>query len=102
IRPDLGWSPPPSSRPATFCEETERLRRLAGGGAALPADPILSARPGGPQLSVVVPTRNEADNLPLLIGRLRQALAGLDVEICVVDDSDNDSATVRAALDAGR
>ena len=68
------------------------MRRLSLGGAALPADPILSTMPGAPQLSVVVPTRNEADNLPLLIGRLRQALAGLEVEICVVDDSDDDSA----------
>jgi dolichol-phosphate mannosyltransferase len=42
-----------------------------------------------PDLSVIVPTRNEADNIrPLLVG-LEDALAGIDAEVLIVDDSDD-------------
>jgi dolichol-phosphate mannosyltransferase len=40
-----------------------------------------------PRLSVVVPTRNEAANLVELRERLQSALAGVDHEVIVVDDS---------------
>jgi dolichol-phosphate mannosyltransferase len=40
--------------------------------------------------SVVVPTYNEAENLPILIGRIEQALVDLDYEIIVVDDDSPD------------
>ena len=47
--------------------------------------------PPSPQveLSVVVPTRNEADNIPLLVQRLRRALAEVAFEVIFVDDSDD-------------
>ncbi|TMC91026.1 MAG: glycosyltransferase, partial [Chloroflexi bacterium] len=51
-----------------------------------------------PQLSVVVPTRNEAGNISALDQRLSEALIGIDYEVLVVDDS-NDSLT-RPALRA--
>ena len=42
-----------------------------------------------PALSVIVPTRNEAENIrPLLVG-LERALAGIDAEVLIVDDSDD-------------
>ena len=41
------------------------------------------------ELSVVVPTRNEADNIPLLLQRLRRALAEVAFEVVFVDDSDD-------------
>jgi dolichol-phosphate mannosyltransferase len=44
-----------------------------------------------PSLSVVVPTRNEELNAGPLIGRLAAALACPDVELIVVDDSDDDT-----------
>jgi dolichol-phosphate mannosyltransferase len=40
---------------------------------------------------VVVPTRNEAGNVDLLIDRLGAALAGWSAELLVVDDSDDDT-----------
>jgi putative flippase GtrA len=52
---------------------------------------------GGPapgqavRLSVIVPTRNEAENIPLLLGRLGPAVAAMGAEIIVVDDSDDDT-----------
>ncbi|MCB9960461.1 MAG: glycosyltransferase family 2 protein [Rhodospirillaceae bacterium] len=43
-----------------------------------------------PQLSVVIPTFNERENVPLLIARLGEVLAGLDWEAVVVDDDSPD------------
>jgi dolichol-phosphate mannosyltransferase len=49
--------------------------------------PVVSA----PELSVIVPTFNESDNVPVLIERLRTALDGINWEIIVVDDDSPDS-----------
>jgi dolichol-phosphate mannosyltransferase len=52
-----------------------------------------------PQLSVVVPTRNERDNIALLLTALRQAMQGVVTEVLFVDDSDDDTpAVIQAAL----
>ncbi|MDR7556471.1 MAG: glycosyltransferase family 2 protein [Armatimonadota bacterium] len=40
-----------------------------------------------PTLSVVIPTRNERDAIPRLLGAVRAALDGLDYELVFVDDS---------------
>jgi dolichol-phosphate mannosyltransferase len=42
-----------------------------------------------PGLSVVVPTRDEAGNIPALLVRLNDALAGIEAEVLIVDDSDD-------------
>ncbi len=42
------------------------------------------------ELSVVVPTYNEAENLPVLLGLLAEALADIRYEIIVVDDNSPD------------
>jgi cellulose synthase/poly-beta-1,6-N-acetylglucosamine synthase-like glycosyltransferase len=42
-------------------------------------------------LSVVIPTRNEQDNIRPLVEALQDALDGLSVEIIFVDDSDDDT-----------
>jgi putative flippase GtrA len=47
------------------------------------------------RLSVVVPTRNESDNVELLHAALAEALDGIEHEVIVVDDS-NDGATPAA------
>jgi putative flippase GtrA len=44
-----------------------------------------------PALAVVVPTRNEADNVGRLIAELGEALGHLEAEIIIVDDSDDDT-----------
>lgn len=45
-----------------------------------------------PQLSVIVPTYREAENLPILVPRIHQAAAaaGIDLEVIVVDDNSRD------------
>ena len=48
------------------------------------------------ELSVIVPTFNEAQNVPILIGLLDKALAGIAWEAIVVDDNSPDG-TARAA-----
>ncbi|MCT2586339.1 glycosyltransferase, partial [Actinophytocola gossypii] len=46
---------------------------------------------GSPLLSIVVPAKDEAENLPALTGRIRQALAGVvDYELVIVDDQSTD------------
>jgi len=42
-----------------------------------------------PSLSIVIPTRNETDNIEPLVGALKQALANVAMEIIFVDDSDD-------------
>lgn len=54
----------------------------------------------GPLVSIIVPTRNEREAAPLLVDRLRAALPGVALEICVVDDSDDDTPAVLAAVAA--
>ena len=43
-----------------------------------------------PELTVVVPTFNEQANIPILVGRLQSALAGIEWEIIFVDDDSPD------------
>jgi glycosyltransferase involved in cell wall biosynthesis len=50
-----------------------------------------------PALTIVVPTRNESENVAPLIGRLHTVLDDVDTEIIFVDDSDdNTAAAIRA------
>ncbi len=49
------------------------------------------SQPATYDLSVVIPTRNERDNIMPLLHALREALDGMRVEIIFVDDSDDDT-----------
>jgi dolichol-phosphate mannosyltransferase len=53
-------------------------------------------------ISVVVPTYNEAENLPELLERLDRALAGRDYEVVVVDDGSPDGTAEVAKRLSGR
>ncbi|MBL8587622.1 MAG: glycosyltransferase [Methylobacteriaceae bacterium] len=56
-----------------------------------------------PELSVVVPVKNEAGNIAPLIAEIEQALAGRAFEIVYVDDGSTDATAAElAALAAGR
>jgi dolichyl-phosphate beta-glucosyltransferase len=55
---------------------------------------------GGVRLSVVLPAYREAARIGTSVQRVRQALAGLDAEIIVVDDGSGDG-TADAAVAAG-
>jgi dolichol-phosphate mannosyltransferase len=56
----------------------------------------------GPELTVVVPTFNERDNIEPLLTRLRAALGGIDWEVVFVDDDspDGTAAEVRRLAQA--
>lgn len=52
-------------------------------------------------LSVVIPCKNEAQNLPILISEIATALSGRALEVLVIDDGSSDG-TGDAALKTGR
>ena len=47
------------------------------------------------ELAVVIPVMNEEENIPLLLNSVREALAGLDYEIVLVDDGSSDATKQR-------
>jgi len=49
-----------------------------------------------PELSIIIPTLNERDNLPFLIDRVRKALEGEDWEVIFVDDDSPDGTAALA------
>src|SRR5437763_13928429 len=57
--------------------------------ALAPAPNAVALRPA-PELSVVVPTFKEHDNVPLLVDKLARTLAGIDWEVVFVDDNSPD------------
>ncbi len=79
-------------------------RALLGGAAALRPEacsPVVDLNDAGggvtPALTVIVPARNEAANIEPLLTRLAPAVLALSAEVLVVDDSDDDTASVLAA-----
>lgn len=60
-----------------------------------------SQRPSRPDLSVVVPVRNEGPNIVPLVAELRDALRGLDAELIFVDDGSTDDTGARLDEAAG-
>ena len=45
-------------------------------------------------LTLVIPTRNEADNVPVLVRKLRESLSGIDYRVVFVDDSTDETPEV--------
>src|SRR5918997_527494 len=52
-------------------------------------------------LTVVVPTRNEADNVPVLMRELRESLSGVDYWVVFVDDSTDETPEVIRGFSEG-
>ncbi len=61
------------------------------GAARTDVRQLTAPPPRALQISLVIPTRNEADNVVALLERVRSALAGHAIEILFVDDSDDDT-----------
>lgn len=59
-------------------------------------DAEISAERTSPELSVIVPTFNERENVPELFARLQRVLAGVAFEMIVVDDDSPDGTAARA------
>src|SRR4051794_27331634 len=57
-----------------------------------------NGRPSAPAVTVVIPSRNEEENIAELVSRLNAVAPGLPLEIVFVDDSDDETPhAVRAA-----
>jgi dolichol-phosphate mannosyltransferase len=56
---------------------------------------VLTEASSGPELSIIVPTFNESDNIAELVRRLKQCLAGYAWEVIFVDDDSPDSTADR-------
>ena len=61
----------------------------------LPPTAMSHASPHSPSLSVVVPVRNEGENILPLVAEIRAALAGVEHEIVYVDDGSTDETPAR-------
>ena len=68
-------------------------------GAPVSAVPALH---GVAELTVVVPTFNEADNVAPLVRKLEAALAGISYEVIFVDDDSPDGTAERVRAESGR
>jgi dolichol-phosphate mannosyltransferase len=64
-------------------------KELPGGGLTASVHPA-------PELSIVVPTFNERDNVPILVERLSRILTGCDWEAVFVDDNSPDGTAAAA------
>ena len=51
----------------------------------------MSAAPSEPEISIVIPAKNEAENLPDLVAEIHAALAGRTYEVMIVDDGSTDT-----------
>ena len=61
-----------------------------------------AGRASAPELSIVVPTFNEAENIPLVVTRVAEALADIEWEIIFVDDDSPDGTAAAARRIAHR
>ncbi len=86
------FSPPELARPELRLGFPGSYRIYAGGmnEAIRPGTENPSQATGLPQLSVIVPTFNERDNVTTLYRRLETALAGVAWEVIFVDDNSPD------------
>lgn len=91
-----GAVPLPAPRPATGASPEQAPFGDALQGEARPSEAPYHETPP-PAVSVIVPTFNEADNVPVLLGRLEHALNGLSYEVIVVDDDSPDRTWAVAA-----
>jgi len=98
-------APPPEQHSAPPALSDAQWRRIAplpppgvpnghrheAPAAAAPGEAVAGA---GYALTVVIPTRNERDNIVPLLQALREALDGVSAQIIFVDDSDDDTPLV--------
>src|SRR5215210_7625954 len=52
----------------------------------------------GAFLALVIPTRNEAENVPQLVRELKESLSGVDYRVVFVDDSTDETPEVIRSL----
>ena len=71
------------------------------GPAVSQVAPLPGATAPAPEITVILPTFNERDNLPVIVERIGRALDGVDWEILVVDDNSPDGTSAVARMLGG-
>ncbi len=61
------------------------------------ADQVAKTPDSAPQITIIIPTRNESDNIRPLLIRLGETLSAFSIEALFVDDSTDDTAAVVSA-----
>jgi dolichol-phosphate mannosyltransferase len=69
---------------------------MSSASPALAHAPAAAAARPAPELTVVVPTFKERDNVPLLVEKLARALGGIEWEVVFVDDNSPDGTAAAA------
>src|SRR5690349_4451558 len=90
LGPLLARFPPSSSVPAPWLPPPLRIYAGPMNDAVKPGPESPSQATALPQLSVVVPTFNERDNVTVLYRRLEATLSGISWEVVFVDDNSPD------------
>lgn len=71
-----------------------RVETLEGLTEVRVAEPASASKEATPQLCVIVPTKNEAGNVHMLLTRLEGATRGISTQVIFVDDSTDNTAEV--------
>src|SRR5258708_2024060 len=79
---------------AELDEPTLKLSTVSQGAIAEKSQQQHTQQTARYNLTVVIPTRNERDNVRPLLETLKQALSGINVEVIFVDDSDDETPVV--------
>src|SRR5260370_26698750 len=79
---------------AELDEPTLKLSTVSQGAVAEKSQQQHTQQTSTYDLTVVIPTRNERENVRPLLETLKQALSGISVEVIFVDDSDDETPVV--------
>jgi glycosyltransferase involved in cell wall biosynthesis len=85
------YTPPEDPQEPSQTAPVQPVGDMPSSGLLSEKDDIRHIAPISDDLTVVIPTRNERDNIVPLLHALREALDGIRVEIIFVDDSDDDT-----------
>ena len=80
-------------------ERTGRIANRGSGNVEVEAGQVVMTSDSAPQISIIIPTRNESENIRPLLIRLSESLSEFSIETIFVDDSNDDTADVITSVE---